>query len=136
MIAEFILFVMLQAKFEDLLEKQGVHLRDGADSLEVTGPGSFQVHQAARAACGGRIDAEFIRTRVQTDLVWTQLFGNDGVTGNIRVKRGHISDVIDSLFKFTHKTRRQADPLHTHPFQFMGKVIVFSMTGWRFRFIN
>ncbi len=72
---------------------------------------------------------------METDLIGPHFLGDRGMPGNILVKRGNISDEVDTLLKITHKTRCQADPLHTHPLQFVRDVIMFSMAGWAFCFV-
>ena len=73
-----------------------------------TCPCCFDMDALAPVFCDQRIDAEFIRTRMQTNLVGPKVRGHRGMFCHLDIQRVHIADVIHAFFEATDEARRQA----------------------------
>src|SRR5579859_3038172 len=73
---------------------------------------------------------------MQANLVGAELTGDGRVNGNVAFKAREVANVVNALLEPTHKARRQADPAHTAPLEFIDDKDVLGMGSWRFGFIH
>src|ERR1700676_2041524 len=117
MIAGAICFIPLKREGIDVTQYIGLHLSHRPQRFEVAGARCLEMHESPGFPCRDLVDAEFIRPRVQAQLIRPQGARNSCMDGKVCCEYGEITDVVHTLLEAPNVTRRETHQLNAQPAQ-------------------
>src|SRR5690242_3545154 len=89
------------------------------------------MHQSPGLSRRDLVDAEFIRPRMQAQLIRSQGARNSSMGGEVCCECGQITNIVYTLLEAPNVARRQTHPSDTQSAQLVCQIHVFGVGGGR-----